>query len=195
MAANRAVLTSHAPARVRIALPRRRAEASAHARSRPACSSRHAARQTRASTRRSRRAVSICALIGGPAQRAGSPARAAPGLSARGSGTALPAPSACLPGIRGVFSSAWVARRTLTLSLGESWPNMHHADPACVRHGADPRRSKFRRRHPHLRAPGLGHQHALARPRPPGVPPPRSGPAPASAGTPDGGALISPAPT
>ena len=45
MAANRAVLTSHAPARVRIALPRRRAEASAHARSRPAYSSRHAGRQ------------------------------------------------------------------------------------------------------------------------------------------------------
>lgn len=94
--------------------PSARAEASAHARSRPACSSRHAARQTRASTRRSRRAVSICSLTGGPAQRAGSPARAASGLSARGSGTALPAPSACLPGIRGVFSSAWVARRTLT---------------------------------------------------------------------------------
>ena len=79
MAANRAFLTSHAPARVRIGTPSARAEASAHARSRPACSSRHAARQTRASTRRSRRsrrAVSICSLIGGPAQRAGSPARA-----------------------------------------------------------------------------------------------------------------------
>jgi len=25
------------------------------------------------------------------------------------------------------------------LSLGESWHNMHHSDPACVRHGADPR--------------------------------------------------------
>ena len=49
MAANRAVLTSHAPARVRIGAPSARAEASAHARSRPACSSRHAARQTRAS--------------------------------------------------------------------------------------------------------------------------------------------------
>jgi stearoyl-CoA desaturase (Delta-9 desaturase) len=24
------------------------------------------------------------------------------------------------------------------LSLGESWHNMHHSDPACVRHGADP---------------------------------------------------------
>jgi len=92
MAANRAVLTSHAPARVRIGAPSARAEASAHARSRPACSSRHAARQTRASTRRSRRAVWICSLIGGPAQRAGSPARAASGLSARGSGTALPGP-------------------------------------------------------------------------------------------------------
>ena len=63
MAANRAVLTSHAPAGVRIGAPSARAEASAHARSRPACSSRHAARQTRASTRRSRRAVWICSLI------------------------------------------------------------------------------------------------------------------------------------
>jgi len=25
------------------------------------------------------------------------------------------------------------------LSLGESWHNMYHSDPACVRHGADPR--------------------------------------------------------
>jgi stearoyl-CoA desaturase (Delta-9 desaturase) len=24
------------------------------------------------------------------------------------------------------------------LSLGESWHNMHHSDPACARHGADP---------------------------------------------------------
>jgi hypothetical protein len=63
MVANWTVLTSHAPARVRIGTPSARAEASAHARSRPACSSRHAARQTRASTRRSRRAVSICSLI------------------------------------------------------------------------------------------------------------------------------------
>jgi hypothetical protein len=45
MAANRAVLTSHAPARLRIGAPSARAEASAHARSRPACSSRHAARR------------------------------------------------------------------------------------------------------------------------------------------------------
>jgi hypothetical protein len=79
------------------------------------------------------------------------------------------------------------------LSLGESWHNMHHSDPACVRHGADPRQIEFRRRHPHLRA--LGHQRALACSRPPGVPPPRSGSAPASAGTPDSGALISPAST
>ena len=63
MAANRAVLTSHAPAGVRIGAPSARAEAGARARSRPACSSRHAARQTRASTRRSRRAVWICSLI------------------------------------------------------------------------------------------------------------------------------------
>ncbi len=63
MVANGTVLTSHAPARVRIGTPSARAEASARARSRPACSSRHAARQTRASTRRSRRAVSIRSLI------------------------------------------------------------------------------------------------------------------------------------
>src|SRR5207247_6776392 len=94
------------------------AEASPPARSRPACPGRHAARQTRASPRRSRRAVWICSLIGGPAQRAGSPARAALGLSARGSGTALPAPSACLPGIRGVVSSARVARRPLASLAG-----------------------------------------------------------------------------
>jgi stearoyl-CoA desaturase (delta-9 desaturase) len=24
------------------------------------------------------------------------------------------------------------------LSLGESWHNMHHSDPSCARHGADP---------------------------------------------------------
>jgi stearoyl-CoA desaturase (delta-9 desaturase) len=24
------------------------------------------------------------------------------------------------------------------LSFGESWHNMHHSDPACARHGADP---------------------------------------------------------
>ena len=29
--------------------------------------------------------------------------------------------------------------RAALLSLGESWHNMHHSDPACVRHGADPR--------------------------------------------------------
>jgi hypothetical protein len=34
----------------------------------------------------------------------------------------------------------------------------------------------LRRRHPHLRAPGLGDRRALACSRPPGVPPPRSGP-------------------
>ena len=39
----------------------------------------------------------------------------------------------------------------------------------------------LRRRHPRLRAPRLGDQRALARPRPPGVPPPRSGSAPAGA--------------
>jgi stearoyl-CoA desaturase (delta-9 desaturase) len=25
------------------------------------------------------------------------------------------------------------------LSLSESWHNMHHSDPACARHGSDPR--------------------------------------------------------
>ena len=54
MAANWTLLTSHAPARVRIGTPSARAEASAHAPSRPACSSPHPARQTRASTRRLR---------------------------------------------------------------------------------------------------------------------------------------------
>jgi stearoyl-CoA desaturase (delta-9 desaturase) len=24
------------------------------------------------------------------------------------------------------------------LSLGDSWHNMHHSDPACARHGVDP---------------------------------------------------------
>lgn len=114
MAANRAVLTSHAPARVRIALPRRRAEASAHARSRPACSSRHAARQTRASTRRSRRAVSICSLIGGPAQRAGSPARAASGAFSARVRHCASGPIGLPARHQGSFSSARVARRTLT---------------------------------------------------------------------------------
>jgi hypothetical protein len=87
------------------------AEAGARAGSGPAWSRRHAARQARASTGRSRRAAWICSLAGGPAQRAGSPAGAAPGLSARGSGAAVAAASACRPGIRGVFSPARVARR------------------------------------------------------------------------------------
>ena len=46
-----------------IEIPSARAEASAHVRSRSAWSSRHAARETRASTRRSRRAASIRSLI------------------------------------------------------------------------------------------------------------------------------------
>ncbi len=50
-------------ARVRIEIPSARAETSAHVRSRSACSSRHAARETRASTRRSRRAAAIRSLI------------------------------------------------------------------------------------------------------------------------------------
>jgi len=50
-------------ARVRIEIPSARAETSAHVRSRSACSSRHAARETRASTRRSRRAAPIRSLI------------------------------------------------------------------------------------------------------------------------------------
>jgi len=52
-----------AAASVRMDTPSARADASAQLRSRSACSSRHAARETRASTRRSRRAASICSLI------------------------------------------------------------------------------------------------------------------------------------
>ena len=50
-------------ARVRIEIPSARAETSAHTRSRSACSSRHAARETRVLTRRSLRATSIRSLI------------------------------------------------------------------------------------------------------------------------------------
>jgi hypothetical protein len=82
------------------------------------------------------------------------------------------------------------------LSLGESWHSMHHSDPACARHGADPRQIEISAAVIRIfERLGLGHQRALARPRLPGVPPPRSGSAPASAGTPDSEALISPAPT
>ena len=52
-----------AAARVRIEIPSARAETSAHVRSRPAWSSRHAARETRASTRRSRRPAAIRSLV------------------------------------------------------------------------------------------------------------------------------------
>ena len=52
-----------AAAKARIEIPSARAETSAHVRSRPACSSRQAARETRASTRRSRRAAAIRSLI------------------------------------------------------------------------------------------------------------------------------------
>ena len=52
-----------AVARVRIEIPSARAETSAHVRSRSAWSSRHAARETRVRTRRSRRAASIRSLI------------------------------------------------------------------------------------------------------------------------------------
>jgi len=52
-----------AVARVRIEIPSARAETIARVRSRSACSSRHAARETRASTRRSRRAAAIRSLI------------------------------------------------------------------------------------------------------------------------------------
>ncbi len=52
-----------AVARVRIEIPSARAETSAHVRSRPAWSSRHAARETRVRTRRSRRAAAIRSLI------------------------------------------------------------------------------------------------------------------------------------
>ena len=50
-------------ASVRIETPSARAEASAQARSRSACSSRHAARDTRCSTRRSRRQAAIRSVI------------------------------------------------------------------------------------------------------------------------------------
>jgi hypothetical protein len=52
-----------AAARARIEIPSARAETSAYVRSRSACSSRHAAWETRASTRRSRRAAPIRSLI------------------------------------------------------------------------------------------------------------------------------------
>ena len=63
-----------------------------------------------ASSRRRLSAAREKPRLGGPAQRAGSPAHAASGLSARGSGTALPPPSACLPGIGGVSSRAGAHR-------------------------------------------------------------------------------------
>jgi len=52
-----------AAASVRIETPSARAEASAQARSRSACSRRHAARDTRCSTRRSRRQAAIRSVI------------------------------------------------------------------------------------------------------------------------------------
>jgi stearoyl-CoA desaturase (delta-9 desaturase) len=71
------------------------------------------------------------------------------------------------------------------LSLGESWHNMHHSDPACARHGADPRQVDISAIcHSHLRAPRLGDRRALACSHPPGPPPPRSRPAPGGTGTP-----------
>ena len=60
--ANRAFLTSHAPAEDGSRSPGE-GWGQCPGPFRPACSSRHAARQTRARTRRSRRAVSICSLI------------------------------------------------------------------------------------------------------------------------------------
>jgi hypothetical protein len=48
---------------VRIEIPSARAGTSAHVRSRSACSSRHAARETRVRTRRSRRPASIRSLV------------------------------------------------------------------------------------------------------------------------------------
>ena len=50
-------------ASVRTEIPSARAEASAQARSRSACSRRHAARDTRCSTRRSRRQTAIRSVI------------------------------------------------------------------------------------------------------------------------------------
>ena len=52
-----------AVASVRIEIPSARADANAQLRSRSACSSRHAARETRASTRRSRRHVAVRSAI------------------------------------------------------------------------------------------------------------------------------------
>ena len=59
----RAETSPAAAASVRIETPSARAEASAQARSRSACSSRHAARDTRCSTGRSRRQAAIRSVI------------------------------------------------------------------------------------------------------------------------------------
>jgi hypothetical protein len=56
-------VTTRSAARARIEIPSSRAETSAHVRSRSACSNRHAARETRVRTRRSRRPASIRSLI------------------------------------------------------------------------------------------------------------------------------------
>ena len=59
------------------------------------------------------------------------------------------------------------------LSLGESWHNMHHSDPACARHGVDRGQVDISASlDPRLRTPRLGHRGALAHPRPPRQPPP-----------------------
>jgi hypothetical protein len=59
----RAGTSPAAAASVRIETPSARAEASARARSRPACCRRHAARDTRRSTRRSRRQAASRSVI------------------------------------------------------------------------------------------------------------------------------------
>jgi stearoyl-CoA desaturase (delta-9 desaturase) len=76
------------------------------------------------------------------------------------------------------------------LSLGESWYNTHHSDPACARHGADPRQIDISAAVIRIfeRLGWVTSVHWAARARLESRR--RSGSAPASAGTPDGEALI-----
>jgi hypothetical protein len=87
------------------------------------------------------------------------------------------------PAMRAVSAAfpAWCAV-SLGLPFAAGWGDRRQAGTTCtIRPGLRPpwRRSpadrNFRCRHPHLRAPGLGYQRALAHPRPPGAPLPRSG--------------------
>jgi stearoyl-CoA desaturase (delta-9 desaturase) len=53
------------------------------------------------------------------------------------------------------------------LSLGESWHNMHHSDPACARHGVGPRPDRsVSRIDPRVRTPRVGQRRAVAYPCP-----------------------------